>query len=279
MSDQMESGPVMIQVNGVVLNSNEEPVVDMLLSGAAQVGEALTVDVSSVGDPNGLADATFEYQWVRIDGATETDIGSATGTSYTLTAGDEGKRIKVKVTYTDDAGYDENLVSVPTQPVRPQDGIGIMVTNLYQESSGTTFADADYPHLMQAFDTGDNADGYTLNGVRVGAIAWDDGVNPVVSITEDEVFQGESAPGRVLYTMATTTAISTDKDNPSVDVDFAAGDVYLAPNTRYWVQFLLSGKRRRPFRGRRHAGERTTTSARRPAGPSPTFTSIPFRAS
>ena len=134
MSDQMESGPVMIQVNGVVLNSNEEPVVDMLLSGAAQVGEALTVDVSNVRDPNGLADATFEYQWVRIYGATETDIGSATGTSYTLTAGDEGKRIKVKVTYTDDAGYDENLVSVPTQPVRPQDGIGIMVSNLYQEA-------------------------------------------------------------------------------------------------------------------------------------------------
>ena len=242
MSDQMESGPVMIQVIGVVLNSNDEPVVDMLLSGAAQVGEALTVDVSSVGDPNGLADATFEYQWVRIDGATETDIGGATGTSYTLTAGDEGKRIKVEVTYTDDAGYDENLVSVPTQPVRPQDGIGIMVSNLYQESDGTTYADRDYPHLMQAFDTGNNADGYTLNGVRVGAIAWDDGVNPVVSITEDEVFQGESAPGRVLYTMATTTAISTDENNPSVDVDFAAGDVYFAPNTRYWVQFFFPGR-------------------------------------
>ena len=242
MSDQLESGPVMIQVNGVVLNSNDEPVGDLLLSGAAQVGEVLTVDMSSVSDPNGLADATFEYQWVRIDGDTETDIGSATGTSYTLMAGDEGKRIKLKVTYTDDAGYDENLVSVPTQPVRPQDGIGIMVTNLYQESSGTTYADRDYPHLMQAFDTGDNADGYTLNGVRVGAIAWDDGVNPVVSITEDDVFQGKSAPGRVLYTMATTTAISTDKDNPSVDVDFAAGDVYLAPNTRYWVQFFFPGR-------------------------------------
>ena len=242
MSDQMESGPVMIQVIGVVLNSNDEPVGDLLLSGAPQVGEALTVDVSSVGDRNGLADATFEYQWVSIDGATETDIGSATGTSYTLTAGDEGKRIKVKVTYTDDAGYDESLVSVTTQPVRPQDGIGIMVSNLYQESDGTTYADRDYPHLMQAFDTGDNADGYTLNGVRVGAIAWDDGVNPLVSITEDIVYQGESAPGPVLYTIETTTAISTDENNPSVDVDFAAGDVYLAPNTRYWVQFFFPGR-------------------------------------
>ncbi len=242
MSDQMESGPVMIQVIGVALNSNDEPVGDLLLSGAAQVGEALTVDASNISDPNGLADATLEYQWVRIDGATETDIGNATGASYTLTGDEEGKRIKVEVTYTDDAGYDENLVSVPTQPVRPQDGIGIMVTNLYQESDGTTFANADFPHLMQAFDTGDNADGYTLNGVRVGAIAWDDGVNPVVSITEDSVFQGKSAPGSVLYAMATTTAISTDKDNPSVDVDFAAGDVYLAPNTRYWVQFFFPGR-------------------------------------
>ncbi len=242
VSDQMESGPVMIQVIGVALNSNDEPVGGLLLSGAAQVGEALTVDVSSVRDPNGLADATFEYQWVRIDGATETDIGNATGTSYTLTGDDEGRRIKVEVAYTDDAGYEENLVSLPTQPVRPQDGIGIMVANLYQESSGTTFADRDYPHLMQAFDTGDNADGYTLNGVRVGAIAWDAGVNPVISITGDGVFQGKSAPGRVLYTMATTTAISTDENNPSVDVDFAAGDVYLAPNTRYWVQFFFPGR-------------------------------------
>ena len=242
MSDQSGSGPVMFQVIGVVLNSNDEPVGDLLLSGAAQVGEVLTVDASNVSDPNGLADATFEYQWVHIDGDTETDIGSATGTSYTLTAGDEGKRIRVKVTYTDDAGYEETLVSVPTQPVRPQDGIGIMVTNLYQESSGTTFADAEFPHLMQAFDTGDNADGYTLNGVRVGAIARDDGVNPVVSITEDYVFAGGSAPGRVVYTMATATAISTDKDNPSVNVDFAAGDVYLAPNTRYWVQFFYPSR-------------------------------------
>ena len=242
MSDQSESGPLMIQVNGVVLNSNAEPVGDLLLSGAAQVGEALTVDVSNVRDPNGLADAAFKYQWVRIDGATETDIDSATGTSYTLTAGDEGKRIKVEVTYTDDAGYDESLLSVTTQPVRPQDGIGIMVANLYQESSGTTFADANSPHLMQAFDTGDNADGYTLNGVRVGAIAWDDGVNPVVSITEDDVYRRKSSPGPVLYNMATTTPISTDKDNPSVDVDFAAGDVYLDPNTRYWVQFFFPGR-------------------------------------
>ena len=84
----------MIQVIGVVLNSNDEPVGDLLLSGAAQVGEVLTVDASNVSDTNGLADATFEYQWVHIDGDTETDIGSATGTSYTLTAGDEGKRIK-----------------------------------------------------------------------------------------------------------------------------------------------------------------------------------------
>ena len=185
----------MIQVIGVVLNSNDEPVGDPLLSGAAQVGEVLTVDVSNVSDPNGLADATFEYQWVRIDGDTETDISNATGTSYTLIGDDEDRRIRVEVTYTDDAGYGESLVSAPTQPARPQDGIGIMVANLYQESSGTTYADANFPHLMQAFDTGDNADGYTLNGVRVGAIAWDDGVNPVVSVTEDAAFAGRKRAG------------------------------------------------------------------------------------
>ena len=177
---------------------------------------------------------------VRIDGGTETDISGASSTSYTLAAEDEGKRIKVEMSYTDDGGYDEELVSVITQPVRPADDTGIMVTNLFQADNGETAAAATYPYLMQAFDTGSNTDGYTISGVRVARISRDSGVDPVVSITEDGTFLGESAPGEVLYTMSTQTDISTDHDNPSVDVDvdYAADDFYLAPNTRYWVLFF-----------------------------------------
>ena len=237
-SDQLETGPIMLKVFGLESAPNEASIGELRLSGTAEVGEDLTVDVSNIRDPNGIADATFGYQWVRIDGGTETDISGATSTSYTLEAEDEGKRIKVEMSYTDDGGYDEELVSVITQPVRPADDTGIMVTNLFQADNGETAAAATYPYLMQAFDTGSNADGYTISGVRVARISRDSGVDPVVSITEYGTFLGESAPGEVLYTMSTQTDISTDHDNPSVDVDYAADDFYLAPNTRYWVLFF-----------------------------------------
>ena len=50
------------------------------LSGTAQVGETLRADVSSIADEDGLANATFSYQWLADDA----DIGGATGSTYAL---------------------------------------------------------------------------------------------------------------------------------------------------------------------------------------------------
>ena len=49
----------------------------------------------------GLTKATYSYQWM----AGWTDIPGATGSSYTLTADDEGLTIQVWVGFTDDAGH------------------------------------------------------------------------------------------------------------------------------------------------------------------------------
>ena len=87
--------------------------------GTAQAGETLTVDTSGIADEDGLEDATFSYQWVRNDGATGTNIEDATGSSYTLTEDDEGKAIKVQVTFTDAAGNQETLTSTETAAVEP----------------------------------------------------------------------------------------------------------------------------------------------------------------
>ena len=84
------------------------------ISGAAQVDETLTVDTSGIADADGLTGATFSYQWMADD----SDIASATGSSYTLADADEGKAIKVRVSFTDDAGYDESLTSEATSAVR-----------------------------------------------------------------------------------------------------------------------------------------------------------------
>ena len=91
------------------------------ISGTAQVGETLTADTLGIDDANGLDNATFSYQWVADDGTTDADISSATDSTYTLVADDEGKTIKVGVSFTDDAGNGESLTSAATLPVSPAD--------------------------------------------------------------------------------------------------------------------------------------------------------------
>ena len=81
------------------------------------MGQTLTADVSGIDDDDGLAYAEFAYQWVRSDGGTDTDIPGANGPSYTPVEADEGKTIKVTVSFTDDQGNPETLTSDPTGAV------------------------------------------------------------------------------------------------------------------------------------------------------------------
>ena len=87
------------------------------ISGAARVGETLTADGSGIDDEDGLYWAKFDYQWVANDGTTDTDIQNATASTYTLADTDEDKTIKVRVSFTDDGGYEESLTSAATNAV------------------------------------------------------------------------------------------------------------------------------------------------------------------
>ena len=89
------------------------------ISGTARVGETLTASTSAVVDEDGLTNATFAFQWIRTDGSTDTEISGATGTDYTLVNDDKGKTVKVRVSFTDDAGYEESLTSAATAAVAP----------------------------------------------------------------------------------------------------------------------------------------------------------------
>ena len=89
------------------------------IGGTDRVKETLAADVSGIDDPDGMDNAAFGYQWVRGDGHTDTDIQNATGSTYTLQAEDEGKTVKVRVSFTDDAGNEESLTSAATASVAP----------------------------------------------------------------------------------------------------------------------------------------------------------------
>ena len=88
-----------------------------VVSGTAQVGETLTASTLGIADDDGLSNVSYSYQWVRNDGSTDTDILDATGSTHTLVDADEGKTIKVKVTFTDDARNEETLTSAATAAV------------------------------------------------------------------------------------------------------------------------------------------------------------------
>ena len=60
---------------------------------------------------------SFSYQWIRSDGSTDTNIAGQTTSKYTLVSADEGQTIKVRVSFTDDAGNQETLTSAPTAAV------------------------------------------------------------------------------------------------------------------------------------------------------------------
>ena len=87
------------------------------ISGGAQVSKTLTAETDDIEDLDGLPTTpTFTYQWVRVDGLTDTDIPGATSETYTLTASDLGKQIKVKVSVTDSRGHAEGPLTSGAYP-------------------------------------------------------------------------------------------------------------------------------------------------------------------
>ena len=106
---RMLSGGLLLVVPGPNTPATGGPTI----SGTAQVGETLAADTTGIADADGLDSAAFSYQWL----AAAAEINGATASTYTLVAADAGKAIKVQVSFTDDAGHDEELNSAATAAV------------------------------------------------------------------------------------------------------------------------------------------------------------------
>ena len=100
-----------------------------VISGTAKLEQTLTASISGILDPDGTtkADAgdagyAYTYQWERVDEdgvSNPVEITGATESAYTVGIDDVGSRLRVKVSFSDDAGYDEGpLVSYVTPTVR-----------------------------------------------------------------------------------------------------------------------------------------------------------------
>ena len=81
--------PVAILVVNALFDADEVPVI----VGEARVGETLTVDLSNITYDSRTRSTS--YLWERIDGDTATQVGEYTDSSYTLTADDVGKTVRL----------------------------------------------------------------------------------------------------------------------------------------------------------------------------------------
>ena len=99
-------------------NATGKPVI----AGKPQVGHTLLGVVRGISDPElsgtgPRAIPGLRYQWAHIDGTAETPIAGATGRTHRMAAADQGKRMGLRVSFTDDRGNRESVLSDATDPV------------------------------------------------------------------------------------------------------------------------------------------------------------------
>ena len=190
------------------------------IGGEARVGETLTADVSGISDDDGLDNAAFAYQWVRSDGNGDTDIPGANGSSYTLTEADEGRTIKVKVSFTDDRGHQETRTSDPTGAVEAK-------PNTLATGAPTVSGRARVGETLTADVSGIDDDDQMDNAAF--SYLWLRGDAEIAGATGKTYTLVEADEG---HTIKVKVSFTDEAGNPETLTSDATGVVTAKPNTR-----------------------------------------------
>ena len=123
-------------LSNIFVVPNTEATGQPAITGTPRVNETLTADTSDITDPEGTGNANFTYQWIRVDDAdSETDIEGATRSTYRPKDEDADKKLKVRISFTDNQGFEEGpLVSEPTALIAGRD---VLVRNTGQPRDAT----------------------------------------------------------------------------------------------------------------------------------------------
>ena len=186
---------------------------DPTISGTPQVEQTLTADTSAIYDANGLNNVSYQYQWLRDDA----DIAGQTNSTYELVSADEDRTIKVRVTFTDEAGNAESLTSTATTAVAarpaPVDALTASFANVPADHNGGNFTfqlifsenvDTGYARIQN--------DAFTVSGGSIASASrMTQGSNQIWNVEVDP-----TGNGAVTITLPETTdcdatgAICTD---------------------------------------------------------------------
>ena len=154
-------------------NATGRPVVLASAEGAG----ILFADTENIADGNGLPIDTsntwvffnWTYQWIRVDGMTETNVG-ADSASYQPVEADVGKLIKVEVSFGDGASFSETVTSLPFGPiVQPASTLSpsTLVSNTGQSSTTANIT----KRYALGFRLGDHGQGYEISSVSIDLAA------------------------------------------------------------------------------------------------------------
>ena len=97
--------------------SNTAPTGLPEISGTPEVGRELTASADAITDADGTDNAAYAWQWLANNGTADSEIAGATNAAYEVAPAEAGKTLKVRVTFTDDKGNEETLVSEATDAV------------------------------------------------------------------------------------------------------------------------------------------------------------------
>ena len=237
------------------LPANNEATGAAAIFGTARVGDTLRAFWLDIADTDGLPGSfTYTYQWYRVDAdgtSNEEEISGVTVFTYTLTDDDIGKRIKVKVSFTDNLNGKETrtsaatavVVTANTTPVFSQ--ANALVSNV---NVGGKFrqnlAQVGALEVAQGFRTGDNTGGYTLESIEIDfARVWpsrSDASN--LRVTLWSATSGQR-PAAVLATLTNPSNLSVNS-GANVKRFTAPPFTNLNANTMYFVRLSFSGSSR-----------------------------------
>ena len=144
---------------------------------SAQGAGILFADTENIADGNGLPIDTsntyvifnWTYQWIRVDGNSETNVG-ADSASYQTVEADVGNKIKVRVSFTDGNNYSEARTSLPFGPItKPASSLSpsTLVSNTGQSASSANITQ----QYALGFRLGDHGQGYEISSVSIDLAA------------------------------------------------------------------------------------------------------------
>jgi hypothetical protein len=198
---------------GFLLNPSNRGAASFTISGSPVVGQTLIAALAT-SDPDG--DGAFAYSWQTSANSSDWTVVGTNSSSYSIAPADEGKQLRLVVSYTDARGFAETItVGAGTVPLMPDLAITALTPSQSEGSIGTT------SFAFQISRSGD------LSGSsRVAWIVEGSGSNP----TNTADFALNQWPSG-------TAAFATGQDNLTITIP-VLGDGTVEPDERFRV--LLS---------------------------------------